>query len=183
MFAWAGAAFLVAAYNVQIKHIPWIDADISPDSPIAAAVIVAVPLAYSFVGFLLYAIAQSQDLANFCRPELAGAAVQLAIPPPWQHRGDFESSRRRPTSGPRHARAVTKDNRGCLGRSEARCGDAKFAAAVCGKADCTESRDRLRMGIYTARHRGVTGSVPHSPLVLEQSSRALEGAWRRLAFV
>lgn len=57
VLAWAGAAFLVAAYNVQITHIPWIDADISPDSPIAAAVIVAVPLAYSFVGFLLYAIA------------------------------------------------------------------------------------------------------------------------------
>jgi hypothetical protein len=57
MLAWAGAAFLVAAYNVHINHIPWIDADISPDSPIAAAVIVAVPLLYSFVGFLLYAIA------------------------------------------------------------------------------------------------------------------------------
>jgi hypothetical protein len=55
LLAWSGVAFLVDFYNVHINRIPWVDVDIPTGSPSAAVAIVAAPLLYSFLGFVLYA--------------------------------------------------------------------------------------------------------------------------------
>ena len=57
LVSWAGVALLVRYYDIHLTKIPWIEADIPAGASDAAIVIVAVPLLYSFVGFLLYALA------------------------------------------------------------------------------------------------------------------------------
>jgi hypothetical protein len=56
LVAWAAVALLANYYNIHLTKIPWIDADIPPGASDAGIVIVAAPLLYSFVGFLVYAI-------------------------------------------------------------------------------------------------------------------------------
>jgi hypothetical protein len=57
LVSWAAVALLVRYYNIHLTKIPWIDADIPVGASDAAIVIVAVPLLYSFIGFLLYGVA------------------------------------------------------------------------------------------------------------------------------
>lgn len=56
LVAWAGVALLVKYYNIHLTKIPWIDAQIPHGASDAAVMIVALPLAYSFFGFLVYAV-------------------------------------------------------------------------------------------------------------------------------
>src|SRR5438067_12674045 len=57
LLAWSAIAFLVDFYNVDLKHVPWLDVEIPAGRTSAAIAIVALPLLYTFFGFLLYALA------------------------------------------------------------------------------------------------------------------------------
>jgi len=56
LVSWAAVAILVRYYHIDLTKIPWIDADIPTDASKAAIVVVAAPLLYSLIGFLIYAI-------------------------------------------------------------------------------------------------------------------------------
>jgi hypothetical protein len=54
--AWAGIAIVLGFYNITLTHVPWLCVDIPADRQTAAVAIVAAPLAYTFVGFVLYVL-------------------------------------------------------------------------------------------------------------------------------
>lgn len=73
LVSWAAVAILVRYYDIHLTKIPWIEADIPAGASDAAIVIVAAPLLYSFIGFLLYALAdlvrwRFEDNMSFFRP-------------------------------------------------------------------------------------------------------------------
>ena len=57
LLAWSGLAILAQHYHLSIKTVPYFNVELPPGSTGAAAAIIAVPLIYSLIAFMVYAAA------------------------------------------------------------------------------------------------------------------------------